>query len=86
MKRVQVIKINMETKWTIRHITYMPYQELNELEGVEDDVKNRIELFFTNSNFDEKQRKTIIDLLNEFYSIGLVDGLSTHNELNDSID
>jgi hypothetical protein len=70
----------METKLSNLDIIIMTYPELNELESVGGDIRDRIELFFVNSNFDETQRKVIVDLLNEFYTIGLVDGLSGASE------
>ena len=53
------------------------YPELNELENVGGDLLNKIDLFLVNStNFDDKQRKELVELFNEIYAVGLVDGLS----------
>lgn len=66
----------METKHPSNHINDM-YPELNELENVGGDFLNKLDLFFINTNLDENQRKMIVSMLNEAYTTGLVDGLST---------
>lgn len=66
----------METNHQSNNINIM-YPELNELENVGGDLLNKIDLFLVNStNFDDKQRKELVELFNEIYAVGLVDGLS----------